>query len=217
MQFTFGRHLAIIAISLGLATCARAPSHDQTSALPASCRTACVSAYGTTLGGAQNGIPAYSNCKAGCFVYAKNYYQNTYTGIQWQCVEYARRWLLINHNMVYGDVDIAADIWNKIDFYTRVTDQAKIKTVNYANGAADPPQAGDLLIYAKELLGTGHVAVVTNVDTSTQTLKVAEQNFNNQPWPGAYARSIAFEQRNHGVWVKDDHLLGWKRAEPALH
>ncbi|MEK6749891.1 MAG: CHAP domain-containing protein [Pseudomonadota bacterium] len=215
MHTTLNRKVIFLALTLGLASCAGVAMHPS-SALPASCRTACVSAFGSTLGSTRDGVAGYSNCKAGCFVYAPNQYQNTYTGIQWQCVEYARRWLLVNRGMVYGDVDIAADIWNKIEYFTRISDTTKIAVTNYANGSPSAPQQGDLLIYAKEFLGTGHVAVVAEIDGGNRTLKVAEQNFSNAPWPGSYSRSIAYEERDGGVWVKDQYLLGWKRAV-ALH
>jgi hypothetical protein len=180
-------------------------------ALPEACRSECVSAYGTVLGVAGK-VPAYSNCSAGCVVFSPNKVDGVYTGIEWQCVEYARRWLLQNKGAVYGDVDVAADIWNKIDRLQRVSDKGDIPLKAYPNGSRQAPAVGDLLIYAKAYLGTGHVAVITGVDLSSHTLKVAEENYLNKKWPGDYARKIDMIFRDGKYWVLDAYVLGWKHA-----
>jgi len=183
--------------------------------LPEACSTECKSTYGEVLGTALGKVPAYSNCNAGCVVFSPNFYPDkkhgTYTGIKWQCVEYARRWLLINKGVVYGDVDIAADIWG-LDFVTRVKDKTNFKLLGFANGDSSPPKVGDLLIYAKAYLKTGHVAVISNIDSKAQMIEVAEQNFNNTKWNGNHARSIPFVKHNGQFWLLDAYLLGWKRV-----
>ena len=180
--------LAALALSALLASCA-AP---QTSgARPDNCRTGCVTPYGQVLGVALGNVPAYSNCNARCVVFAPNRSHDTYTGIRWQCVEFARRWLLENRGAVFGDVKTASDIWGKISSVTRVADGKRFALESYLNGAFRPLQVGDLLIYSKEYLNTGHVAVVTAVDLKAGIIEVAEQNFRNQLWPGHYARRIA--------------------------
>ncbi len=180
--------------------------------LPPACRTDCAAPFGTVLGTAPGGVPAYSNCSAKCFVPAPNRAGGTYTGIRWQCVEFARRWLLENRGVVYGDVDTAADLWGKVDTVTRVADARQFRLRAYVNGSAEPPRPGDLLVYASEYLGTGHVAVVTEVDRDAGTVAVAEQNFRNEPWPADYARRIALVQRDGAYWLLDAYLLGWKRV-----
>jgi len=183
--------------------------------LPDACKTDCKSGYGVVLGMGLGKVPAYSNCSAACVVPVPNFYPNkkdgTYTGIKWQCVEYARRWLLINKGVVYGDVDIAADIWN-LKFVTRIKDKAKLKFESYTNGDSNAPQIGDLLIYAKAYLKTGHVAVISNIDKKSQSIDVVEQNFNNTKWKGHIARSIPYVKRKNQVWILDPYIIGWKRA-----
>ncbi len=179
--------------------------------LPHACSTDCASPYGQVLGVAPGDVPAYSNCKSGCVVLDPNRVRGTYTGIKWQCVEFARRWLLRNRGVVYGDVDYAIDIWNKIDHYTRVADGKAIPVKAYENGASSPPQIGDLLIYAKALFGTGHVAVVIATGPAEGTLEVAEQNYRNQAWPNGYARKLDCIQKSGRFWVLDPYLIGWKR------
>ena len=133
--------------------------------LPVACQTDCSSPYGKMLGKSPRGIEAYSNCQSGCVIFESNTWNGIYTGIKWQCVEYARRWLLVNTGAVYGDVDIAADIWDKIDHLTYVKSKKPIPLETHLNGSTQAPEIGDLLIYAKAFNGTGHVAVVTGIDT----------------------------------------------------
>lgn len=180
--------------------------------LPAACRRDCVTPYGQILGTAAGKVAAYSNCNAKCVVFAPNKENDVYTGIRWQCVEFARRWLLDNKGVVYGDVDTAADIWTKIEVVTRVSDGRQFPLQPHLNGSPEPPQVGDLLIYAKEYLNTGHVAVITAVDPKAGFIEVAEQNFLNQPWPADYSRRIVLVDKDNKYWLLDVYLLGWKHA-----
>lgn len=186
------------------------PSHAKEKPLPAACVTRCKTPFGTVLGVGTGNVPAYSNCDASCVDRVPDIKHGTYTGIKWQCVEYARRWLLVNKGVVYGDVNIAADIWG-LKYVTRVKDKAKLKMLSYPNGSSTKPAAGDLLVYAKAYLNTGHVAVISAVDAKGHAIHVLEQNFDNTKWPGHYARSIPYVKRGRHYWVLDAYLLGWKR------
>ena len=181
--------------------------------LPAACQTGCKSLYGTMLCKSPRGIEAYSNCQSGCVIFEPNNWNGTYTGIKWQCVEYARRWLLVNTGAVYGDVGIAADIWDKIDHLTDVKTKIPIPLETHLNGSTQAPEVGDLLIYAKAFNGTGHVAVITGIDINNGLVEVSEQNFNNESWPDDYARKIMLIIRDGNYWLLDGYLLGWKHAK----
>jgi hypothetical protein len=190
-----------------------APAHADAQAakpVPAACASQCVTPYGTVLGVAQGKVDAYSNCSSSCVIVEPNRYAGTYTGIKWQCVEFARRWLLVNKGLVYGDVDVAADIWARITYLTRVADNKSVQLNAYPNGSMQAPRPGDLLIYAREYQNTGHVAVITSVDMASQSVKVAEQNFANAPWPGNYARELTLIRKDGRYWLLDAYLLGWK-------
>jgi hypothetical protein len=54
--------------------------------------------------------------------------------------------------------------------------------------------------------------VVTEVDLKKGLIKVGEQNYNNAPWPGDYARSIELYKKDGHYWLLDAYILGWKRA-----
>ena len=181
--------------------------------LPAACQTGCNSPYGRILGKSPRGIEAYSNCQSACVVPEPNNWKGTYTGIKWQCVEYARRWLLVNTGAVYGDVDIAADIWDKIDHLIDVKTKKPLPLETRLNGSTEAPQVGDLLVYAKAFNGTGHVAVITGIDIDNGLVEVSEQNFNNESWPDNYSRKILLIIKDGKYWILDGYLLGWKHAK----
>ena len=145
--------------------------------LPQACRTDCTQKYGIKLGQSHNGTSAYSNCNSSCVIFDSNTVDGVYTGIRWQCVEYARRWLLLNKGVVFGDVDIASDIWDSIGFYTRVSNNKKIPVETLSNGSSHAPERDDLLVYSQKLFGTGHVAVVVDVNLKSGMIELAEQNF----------------------------------------
>ena len=184
--------------------------------IPQQCLTDCQSDYGVVLGVSPKGIPAYSNCNASCVVFEPNHHDEIYTGIKWQCVEYARRWLLHEYDVVYGDVDIAADIWALSEVSNPIS-KISFKFDSIVNGAASTPQRGDLLIYSKEFLGTGHVAVVVALNEEEKTISVAEQNFTNALWKEKYARKIEYVIRDDRIWLLDHYLVGWKRVLKKLN
>ena len=179
--------------------------------LPQNCTTTCVSPYGAVLGSTAEGIKAYSNCQSSCVIFDPNQENGTYTGIKWQCVEFTRRWLISQHSLTFGDVDVAADMW-ALKSLTKLSDQSSVPLKTFENGTKQPPKHGDLLIYGREYLGTGHAAIVLQVDRKRGMVRVAEQNFKNQKWPGQYARTIQLIQKDGRYWVLDPYLLGWKRV-----
>lgn len=179
--------------------------------LPPTCSERCATPHGEVLGRSPAGVVAFSNCNPECVLPEGNTIDGTYTGYKWQCVEYARRWLLLNRGAVFGDVDIAADIWTEIDRLTRVSDQAAVPLVAHLNGSEQPPLVGDLLIYAKAFYDTGHVAVVLDVDPTRKLIMVGEQNYDNQPWAGRHARRIGYIEKDGRVWVLDPYIIGWKQ------
>lgn len=161
---------------------------------------------------------AYSNGSDRC-VSMENHYialpgQNhkLFTGMKWQCVEYARRWLIENKGMTFGEVTYAYHIWD-LDHFDTVNTHQSCKILRFKNKSSkSSPQVGDLLIYDKGLAITGHVAVVVGVEQGSIT--IAEQNYFNRPWEGKdYARRLLFDKDAQGNYrIFDDALKGWLRA-----
>lgn len=180
---------------------------------PAACRESCARPWGERLGAA-GGVPAFSNCQPACVYEKPSEVNGTYAGIQWQCVEYARRWLIVARGLTFPSIDYAADLWDKVDHFVKVGPATPVAVRNVENGAAEvPPAEGDLLVYAREFKGTGHLAVVLSVDRRRKTLRVGEENFSNTPWPGDYSRELAYVERAGKIWVLDAYLLGWKTTK----
>ncbi|MFS1701959.1 glutathionylspermidine synthase family protein [Alteromonas sp. AMM-1] len=159
----------------------------------------------------------------------KHYHNGIYTGYKWQCVEFARRWLLINTGCVFDDVAMAYDIFT-LRTLTHVQKKASLPLQAFRNGSKQKPQAGCLLIWEEggEFAVTGHVAIIVRVNDDC--VHVAEQNASYQAWPeGAdYARSLPmYTDESGGVWIKEpEHgtaVLGWmiqtqdsEFAEPSV-
>ena len=178
---------------------------------PVLCHSNCIQPYGAVLGVSSQEVKAYSNCQSQCVNAESSMVDGVYTGIKWQCVEYARRWLLIHKSAVYGDVETAADIWHEVDHLTHVNTNKKIPLESYVNGSKHSPKVGDLLIYARVFYNTGHVAVITNIDFEKGVIEVGEQNYSNDLWPADYARTIQFIQNGENFWLLDGYLIGWKQ------
>lgn len=134
------------------------------------------------------------------------------TGIKGQCVEYARRWLILRHFVYFSDVEYAKDIWSMpygVSFKT-----GKLVPIHqYADQEAIyPPQVGDLIIYNEDMAPvTGHVAVVVNSDDTH--VYVAEQNYTPGPWTDvAYSRKVPLKLDDQKKYSLDDTgVMGWLR------
>ena len=68
------------------------------------------------------------------------------------------------------------------------------------------------LIYGKEYLGTGHVAVVVDINEQKSVVQVVEQNYSNLNWGNNFARNISYVNKSEQYWLLDAHLIGWKRV-----
>jgi hypothetical protein len=186
-----------------------ARAEDKPPVFPETCKQDCVSLFGEKLGATNHGIESFSNCKPTC-VYAKPEFVNKeYAGIEWQCVEFARRWLMREKGFTFPSVDVAADLWNKVKHLESVATKAVRPLEKHSNGASTLPVEGNLLVYAREYEDTGHVAVILRVDQKKKLLYLGEQNFSNKPWKGDYARAVPYLKRDGAYWVLDPYLLGW--------
>ena len=173
--------------------------------------------FGTNLG-SNNNVIGYSNLNSD-FVSNNDSYisvtlstkeeQPIFTGMQWQCVEYARRWLIINKNLTFESIDNAYQIWN-IPNLISSTNSSTYPLYQVPNGSKCPPAVGNILIYSYAKNNpTGHVAIITEVDT--EFIKVSEQNWDNNYWPGDYARIINFTHSNetYQLYTEGYPIHGW--------
>lgn len=124
--------------------------------------------------------------------------QRLTTGMKWQCVEYARRYWLLQGTpqpALFGSVEGAADIWDDLTHAT-LLDGSTTPLLKYGNGqpvgaGGSRPRVGDLIIYPRDTdehgapahFPYGHVAVIVGVDEAAGLVYIAEQNWSSRPWP----------------------------------
>ena len=141
------------------------------------------------------GVVAYRNTNGS----GSNYMNGVYTGLKWECVEYARRWLISQRGILFESIPDAADIWT-LETATRLSGE----TVPFHSSTTGVPLVGSLLIYGKSYaLPHGHVSVVVNV-TETE-IQLAEQNWTDDVWHN-YARTIPIQNGT----IQEPGVVGWK-------
>ncbi len=183
--------------------------------LAKSCTHKCDTLFGLKLGG-QGRLTGFSNCNWDCesdqwnFIHLANG-QRVKTGMKWQCVEYARRWMNVELSHTFTSIDHAYQIWD-LESAHELGTQKEVKWLKFANGQTrEKPQRSDLLIYNKTVGIHGHVAVV--VDERDGYVLIAEQNFSNKQWEQkAYARKAKLVKNPQGNYsLSDEGLIGWMR------
>lgn len=137
--------------------------------------------------------------------------KKVYAGMKWQCVEYARRWLLQQKGLVLPDVEYATDIWNLKSLRNLIDE--KLECVQCINGISHKaPSVGDLLIYNNSFVPvTGHVAVIVAV--KGKAVYVAEQNWSNAKWdePSSHSRKLKLKNgvKKGLCSIEGEGIIGW--------
>jgi glutathionylspermidine amidase/synthetase len=178
--------------------------------------------FGSVIGIAPGQVPVYSSNYATADdkelptrqAY-RSYVNDVYMGHKWQCVEFARRWLYLNHGYVFEDIAMAYDIF-RLESVRVVAENRLLPLRSFRNGSQRWPEPGCLLIWDEggEFETTGHVAIVTEV--SPDYVRVVEQNVGDSLWPEGqgYSRQIKAEATPDGhFWLEcsfgDAEILGW--------
>ena len=169
--------------------------------------------FNQVLGTAFTNVPAYSNTDDETFSIGRHYLHGIFMGIKWQCVEYARRWLLLRKGCVFKNVRHAADIWTQLTSVERVTDGEHFPLKAHPNGSPTMPNAGSFLIYCRcEEQPVGHIAVICEV--GSDYVRIAEQNNKFHYWEGGYARQLSMICKDGLYFIEDeDPIYGWMEIE----
>jgi glutathionylspermidine amidase/synthetase len=137
-----------------------------------------------------------------------------YCGYKWQCVELARRYLLITSRLVFDSIPMAYDIFN-LKCVRNVDTNEFVKLAAFKNGSPVPPEVGAMLIWEPKgyFDPTGHVAIITNVQPSF--VDIIEQNVEDAVWPKGqnYSRRLPREG-NSIIPLNDGSILGWVNIYP---
>jgi hypothetical protein len=125
-----------------------------------------------------------------------------YYGQKWQCVDFIKRYYFqaLGHRM-------PDPMGHAVEFFDWETVQgganAKRGLVQYCNGGGVPPQADDLLVFARPM-GYGHVAIVTR--TMGEGLEIIQQNADRS------RALLRVEVRRGKYWISSRKVcLGWLR------
>jgi glutathionylspermidine amidase/synthetase len=178
--------------------------------------------FGTLLGHAPGQVAIYSSHYAsvdpGEYPDRESFrsmLDGVYMGYKWQCVEFARRWLYLNHGYVFDDVPMAYDIF-ALHHVVRVADSRTLPLHSFANGCRRPPVPGCLLIWEEggEFEVTGHVAIVTEV--LPDRIRFAEQNVEHCKLPEgrSWSRELPVQCTPDGGYhvsagYPDTRIKGW--------
>ncbi len=174
--------------------------------------------FGLPLGAAL-GVVAYSNLDDYYFSGERNYCQGVFTGYKYQCVEFARRVMLLRQGCIFGQCGPAHEIFDMTEV-TNVHTGAKHKFVACPNGTTKvKPQTGMTLIYPiDKKMPVGHVAVFGEV--GDDWAGIAEENEASKAWNGKpYGRKVQLKQNDDGSWLiiePDPHFVsprGWLYIE----
>ena len=173
--------------------------------------------------GAFHGVVAYSNVDDHFFSGEKNYDHGVYTGYKYQCVEYARRFLLNAKGCVFGNCGRAAEIFS-MKTVTEVSTGVVHPLIGMPNGQSkEKPMPGDILVYPWDpvLMPVGHVAIISAV--GDDWVGIAEQNQESKTWEGRpYGRKEPLrrdpETQSWTIVETDTEITpcsGWMRCDVA--
>nr|AEQ30090.1 trypanothione synthetase [Leishmania donovani] len=170
--------------------------------------------FGAVQGYAPGGVPAYSNKHDHYFSGERSIEDNIFFGFKYQCVEFARRWLLVRKGLVLPDVNWACHIFQLKEVRDAATTES-FAVLPVRNGTKTKPEADALLVYpSTDANPVGHVGAITEV--GDDYVCVADQNYRFHKWESSYAYKLKLDHRD-GIWTIIDDIdadeieipLGW--------
>jgi len=187
--------------------------------------------FGQPIGKTSNNILAFSsdndtNPHTNIYSYLKirksniPYYKKIFCGIKFQCVEFARRWLILTYGITFQQIDMAymlfteenicfKNIWTKqLISYNKILNGS-----NHSNESDILPRTGSILLWDKtKHFLTGHVAIILYIDEDY--IYIGEQNWSDTLWTNPYSRKIPIIKTSNYIWLDDSNkyglkILGW--------
>ncbi|MDR3602276.1 MAG: CHAP domain-containing protein [Desulfosporosinus sp.] len=126
-----------------------------------------------------------------------------YFGLEWQCVEYVKRFYYVSKHHKMPDV-----FGNAKDFYNPLVPQGGMNSqrglIQYRNGGNEKPEPDDILVFTN--VPYGHVAIVTKV--TRNSIEVIQQN-------EKYPRQLFTLTVNNNHFFVGTNLkpVGWLRKQ----
>ncbi|OQR95202.1 bifunctional glutathionylspermidine amidase/glutathionylspermidine synthetase [Thraustotheca clavata] len=172
--------------------------------------------FGTLLGICEN-VNVYSCWNSSCPKRGQvHFHEGVFTGLQWQCVELARRYLVVLHNVTFSSIRFAYQLFDPATKFTRLNNDSESVLVDRIdNGASILPRVGSLLIWdhGGNMKETGHVAVIIRVEDTF--VDIIEQNHDDVIWPEGqdYSRRLECQRTPTSFAIQtpspNETLLGW--------
>jgi glutathionylspermidine amidase/synthetase len=182
--------------------------------------------FGQPIGIDSNNIIAYSsdektNSHKKKYSYLKiktldHIIKKIFCGIKFQCVEYARRWLILVKNITFEQIDMAYMLFtSEIICFRNIWTKQYIPYTKCPNGSSISPKSGSILLWDQaENYLTGHVAIILNIDEDY--IYIGEQNWKDIKWSNNYSRKISIKKISNQIWLDDSDtnsfnlkILGW--------
>ena len=147
--------------------------------------------FGTCLG-EYKGVKAYSNSKFGRNS-GKNCSSGCFTGYKYQCVEYARRFMIETKQLTFDKIKCAYNIWD-LNSFEHIHSGENFPFFKFPNFSLSLPKVDSMLIFDKgKGAPYGHVAIITSVNVREKHIKIAEQDEKNSKWKSNYSRKLKLE------------------------
>ena len=143
--------------------------------------------FGKLIGKTKCNVGVYSNANPP-LQRQRNFYCGEFTGIQYECVEFARRFLIAARTYTFPEVKSAVDIW-KLKRFLSVEQHTEIPIRHYFPDKESKVRIGDLVIFSSSVDSPhGHVAVVTAARSYKDKLiiYICDQNFSNDSFDKSY-------------------------------
>lgn len=131
------------------------------------------------------------------------------TGYKYQCIEFVRRWLVVNKKFFFNNVCYAHEIFDKICNVEHVENKTYHSLVSYKNQNKYHPKFADLIIFpiSRGQLN-GHAGIITCVNSELSYVEIAEQNTDNV-WedPKSFSRRLVMIHYDNFYTVTE---MKWK-------
>jgi|688.fasta_scaffold905997_1 hypothetical protein len=168
--------------------------------------------FGKPLGVTKQKVVSFSNHGKSKNKDQPNYYNNVYSGVKYQSVEFVRRWLITVYGITFESVDDATDIFKLKNFILVKYPSIKIVIEKCVNNGSKNIAFGNVIIWDSQgaFNVDGSCAIVVKVKNNI--IYIADQNVSNKSWNDkCYSRKLYVNENNviEDREYPDTKITGW--------
>jgi len=118
----------------------------------------------------------------------ENFYFNEFSGLRYECVEFARRFLISCFGLTFQSIKSAVNLWN-MKYFVSIRNKSPVLIRRYFPSINSKIDIGDLIIFnSSRESPDGHVAVVVGSVRFREKMfiYICDQNFNNKKFNTIY-------------------------------